>query len=112
MRTYDQLCAAIASCDIPYARIGFNVDDPEDVPELPHILMVPKGTNNFMAGNRVVSRITTYDVELYAYGSSIALEETVDAALASHGFAYNRNTVPLEDGVTEMVWRGIDVLGS
>jgi hypothetical protein len=112
VRTYDDLCAAVASCGIPYARIAFDKDDPEELPELPYVLMVPRGTRNFMANNRVVSRITSYDVELYARGSSIALEETVDAALSSMGFPYQRSTVPLEDNVVELVWKGIDCIGS
>lgn len=108
MRTYDDLCSAVASCGIPYARIAFDTDDPDELPELPYVLLMPRGTNNYMANNRIVLHITSYDVELYVDGSSIALEETVESALDAGGFTYQRDTVTLDDNVVELVWKGID----
>ena len=78
MRTYDELCEAIASCEIPYARIAFDTDDPDELQAPPYVLLMPRGTNNFMAGNKIVLHITSYDVELYVDGSSTALEANVD----------------------------------
>lgn len=111
MRTYDQLCAAVASCGLPYARISWDPLDPSDIPALPHVLLVPQKTRNAIAADGVACRITPYDVELYAKGSDIALEESVESALSRAGFSYNRYTVPLGDGIVETVWGGLDCIG-
>ena len=108
MRTYDELCEAIASCKIPYARIAFDTDDPDELQAPPYVLLMPRGTNNFMAGNKIVLHITSYDVELYVDGSSTALEATVEAALDAGGFTYQRDTVTLDDGMVELIWKGSD----
>lgn len=80
MRTYDDLCAALASCEIPIVRITWDPDDAGELPPLPHAMLVPKETDNIFAANRVVCRVTDYDVEVYVRGSDIPLETEVEAA--------------------------------
>ena len=111
MRTYDDLCDAMRACDIPFARTSWEPLDPSDIPPLPHALLVPQRTRNAIAADGVACRITPYDVELYSHGSSIALEERVEEALRDAGFAFDRYTVPLGDGIVETVWGGLDCIG-
>ena len=111
MRTYDDLCDALRACGIPFARISWDPLDPEDIPPLPHALLVPQKTRNAIAADGVCCRITPYDVELYTHGSSIELEERVEEALNARGFAYDRYPVSLGDGIVETVWGGLDCIG-
>lgn len=111
MRTYDDLCDAMRACGLPFARISWEPLDPEDIPPLPNVILMPQRTRNAMADNGLSCRITPYNVELYANGSSIELEERVEAALKAAGFAFDRYTVPLGDGITETVWGGLDCIG-
>lgn len=111
MRTYDDLCEVMRECGIPFARISWEPLDPEDIPPLPHALLVPQRTRNAMADGGVCCKVTPYDIELYAHGSSIELEQRVDAALEAHDFQFNRYTVPLGDGIVETVWPGLDCIG-
>ena len=104
MRSYDDLCSALASCDIPIVRITWDPADEDMLPPLPHAMLVPTETQNIFARNRVVCRITLYDVEVYLRGSDIALESSIESALDAAGFGYDRDTHPLEDGVTMLVW--------
>lgn len=111
MRTYDDLCAAMAACSLPFARISWDPLDPDDIPPLPHVLLVPQKTRNKNAGDGMSCRITPYDVELYAKGSNIALECQVEEALTAAGFTFDRYTVPLGDGIVETVWGDLDCIG-
>ena len=111
MRTYDDLCGAMRACGLPFARISWDPLDPADIPPLPHVLLMPQRTRNAMADDGMACRITPYDVELYANGSSIALDERVEAALEAAGFTFDRYTVPLGDGIVETVWSGLDCIG-
>ena len=111
MRTYDDLCDAMRACDLPFARISWDPLDPDDIPALPHVLLVPQKTRNAMADGGIACRITPYDVELYAKGSNIDLEERVEAALSAAGFTYDRYNVPLGDGIVETVWGDLDCIG-
>lgn len=110
MRTYDDICAAMRACGIPFARISWEPLAPEDIPALPHALLVPQRTRNAKASDGISCHITPYNVELYCQGSSMSLEERVQTALESAGFAPDRYTVPLSDGITEVVWGGLDCL--
>ena len=98
MRTYDDLCEVMRECGIPFARISWEPLDPQK-------------TRNAMADGGVCCKITPYDIELYAHGSSIELEQRVDAALEAHDFQFNRYPVPLGDGIVETVWPGLDCIG-
>ncbi len=110
MRTYDDLCDAMRSCGLPFARISWEPLDPEDIPPLPNVILMPQKTRNAKACDGISCHITPYDVELYGHGSSIELEDRVQAALEAKGFAADRYTVPLGDGITETVWSGLDCL--
>lgn len=108
MRTYDELCAAIASCGLEYARLTFAPLDPDEIPALPYVVFVPQRTNNVFANDRIACAITSYDVNLYTEGSNMALEEQVGAALVSAGFGYQRGAIPFGDGIVETTWNDLD----
>lgn len=104
MATYDDLCAAVEACGLPFARIQFDPDDPEGIPEPPFAILMPRPTRNKMGSNRVVMRFDQYDVELYTLGSDMGLEDRLDASLAAHGFACQRSHITPGEGVAEAVW--------
>lgn len=108
MRTYDDLCAAVASCGLEYARLTFAPTDPDDLPSLPYVVLVPQRTNNFFANDRIACAITAYDVNLYTDGSNMELEEQVGEALVAAGFGYQRNALPFGDGIVETCWNDLD----
>lgn len=110
MRTYDDLCAALAACEIPYARVSWEPLDPDDTPTLPHALLVPRRSRNKPANDAVACHVTPYDVELYLDGSSIELELRVQAALEAAGFNGDRYVLPLGGGVAEVVWASLDCI--
>lgn len=110
MRTYADLCAAVKSCGIPYARVSWNKDDPESIPGAPNVLLVPEDTLDIMADATNYQKATMYRVELYEHGSSLALEEKFEQALTDAGFEYTRHFVQLEDGICELAYY-LTVLG-
>ena len=112
MRTYDDLCDVMRACGLPFARISWDPLDPDDIPPLPHVLLMPQRTRNQSASDGISCHITPYNVELYVSGSNMALEGLVQAELEDAGFCANRYTVPLGDGINETVWTGIDCLDS
>lgn len=104
MATYDDLCAAIEEVPLPFARIQFDPDDPEGIPEVPFVILTPLRTHNKMGSNRVAMAFDPYDVELYTELSDMELEGRVEDALERHGFAYQRSHQDLGDGIVEVVW--------
>ena len=110
MRTYDDLCDVMRACELPFARISWEPLDPSDIPPLPHALLVPQRTRHQSASDGISCHVTPYNVELYVSGSNLALEEGVQAALEGAGFNADRYAVPLGDGITEIVWTGLDCL--
>ena len=104
MATYDDLCAAVESCGLPFARIQFDPYDPDGIPDAPFCILMPLTTRNRMGSNAVVAHFYPYDVELYTDGSDMELEKRVQSALEGAGFAWQRSTVTLEDGIVQTTW--------
>lgn len=104
MASYDDLCAAIEECSLPFARIMFDPDDQDGIPQPPFVILMPQRTSNRMGSNHVVAQFDQYDVELYTRGSDMGLEERVESALKAHGFAFQRDTTTPGDGIAETIW--------
>lgn len=107
---YTDLCRAVASCGLPFARVCWDKDDPDAPPPLPYALLVPGATRDVMAGSRRAAEVTPYTVELYERGSSLDLEARLEAALDAAGLPFERRCVPLDGGVVEMAYE-VTVLG-
>ncbi|WP_028264375.1 hypothetical protein [Atopobium fossor] len=104
MPGYRELCRAIKSCGIRYARIAWDTADGSSPPPLPYALLVPNATSDRMAANSNVFAATHYTVELYERGSDMQLESKLEKALSGAGFTYVRRCVPLGGGVVEMTY--------
>lgn len=108
--TYADLCDAVASCGLPYARVAWDGDDPSSIPPLPHVLLVPDETADVVADASGLCPVTLYTVELYERGSSLAVEASLESALADAGFTYTRRLGDVCPGVVEMAYH-LAVLG-
>ncbi len=104
MPTYDDLCAAIESLDLPYARVQFDTRDPDNLPNVPFVVLMPTTTNHQQAGDAIAYHVWPYNVELYTDGSNMALEGAVQSALEAAGFVPRRYTLGLDDNVVETVY--------
>lgn len=101
--TYRDLCAAIASTGLPWARFQFDPDQ-RDLPKVPFILVVPQESGDVMADGSNWSKATYYDIELYERGSTLDTEALVESALDEAGFTYQLRHVSMDDGICEAVW--------
>lgn len=108
--TYADLCDAVASCGLPYARVAWDGDDPSSVPALPHVLLVPEETDDVAADGTSLCEVTAYTVELYEHGSSLSTEARLERALIDAGFRFARRFVQVDAGVVEMAYH-LSVLG-
>ena len=102
--TYADLCDAVASCGLPYARVAWDGDAPSSIP------LVPDETADVVADASGLCPVTLYTVELYERGSSLAVEASLESALADAGFTYTRRLGDVGSGVVEMAYH-LAVLG-
>ena len=104
MATYEDLCAAVTECGLPFARIQFDPDDPDGIPDPPFVLLIPRRTLNRMGSNRMAAKFDAYDVELYTHLSDLALERRLQQALEARGFCFQRDHASLSGAIAETVW--------
>ena len=97
MATYEDLCAAVTECGLPFARMQFDPDDPDGIPDPPFVLLIPRRTLNRMGSNRMAAKFDAYDVELYTHKKMKTNPE-------ARGFCFQRDHASPSDGIAETVW--------
>lgn len=65
-------------------------------PDLPFLVYLYPGTNNFSADGTVYRGINQMDIELYTDKKDLSAERKVEAVLRKHGFFYEKNETYIE----------------
>lgn len=92
-QVYDALQIETApGVTIPVAYYQFPEDDPNNpAPPPPFICYYYPDSNDLYADDTNYQRIRPLTVELYTGNKDFALENAVEAAMASHGFVFSRS---------------------
>ena len=85
MKTLEDAIAALDSTGLPVAT--FEWPD-HKAPPLPYVVLVPHGSRDDRADNRVVVRRRSYDAELYTYQYERDLCKQIGEALDEHGIIH------------------------
>lgn len=83
----------VESMGFPAAYHHFNEGQS---PELPYVVYLYPGTNNFSADGIAYQDINQLDIELYTDKKDIKSEKRIEAVLKEHGFFYEKTETYLE----------------
>ncbi|MDO4720964.1 MAG: hypothetical protein Q4A78_09920 [Peptostreptococcaceae bacterium] len=90
------------------SKTGFPVVYAEwhSAPKLPYIVFYDAGSNNFGADNRVYSKATHYNIELYTKQKDIASQRKLEEVLDAHDLFYDcSGDVNLQsESMTEVIY--------
>ena len=89
----DELLAIVQEIGYPNAYDHFAEGES---PELPYILYLIPGSNNFAADNYAYFKVNEIHIELYTDRKDLAAEQKVEAVLDRHGIFYNRSETWIE----------------
>ncbi len=79
------------------------------VPELPYIVYLTRGTDNFSADNKVYAEIEEIDIELYTKYKDPATEGLIKSALNEKGLFWNSDEDFLDSEQMYMVTFSIQI---
>ena len=65
----------------------------QGVPELPYLVWLLPGSDNFGADDKVYARVETLQIELYANPRSFNTEAAVEAVLEDHDIFWDKESV-------------------
>lgn len=85
--TTKEVAKMIADIGVPYAYYQF----PETREATPFICFFYGGSNDFLADDSNYRKIERLVIELYTKNKDLALETSVEGALASHGLVWSRS---------------------
>lgn len=91
--TYQQLVSALRATGYPVAYSHFTETESTPVPPPPFICYVDGLSENFIADNKVMKKLTTIEIELYTSKKDLVAEQKLEDALDSLNLPYNSDGV-------------------
>ena len=89
----DELIKLLQEMNLPFA---YNHVAEGESPDPPFICYLMPGSNNFAADGMVYFKINEIHIELYTDAKDMALENSVEAVMDSHGIFYNKSETWIE----------------
>ena len=94
--TPQEIAAMISSVGVPYAYSHFDATPEHPAPAPPFICFFFPGSDDVYADNKNYVSIADLSVELYTRNKDYALESAVEAALAAHDLAWDKEQTYLD----------------
>ena len=89
----EKLLSILDSIGIPYAYDHFAEGESPDPPFICYLL--PQ-SDNFSADGKVYLKVSSVNIELYTDSKDLAVEQTLEAVLDTHGIFYDKTEVWIE----------------
>ena len=89
----DDLVRLLEETGIPFAYDHFAEGESPDPPFICYLL--PQ-SDNFSADGKVYLKVSSVNIELYADSKDLAVEQTLEAVLDTHGIFYDKTEVWIE----------------
>lgn len=89
----DNLVKLLEETGIPFAYDHFAEGESPDPPFICYLL--PQ-SNNFSADGKVYLKVSSVNIELYTDSKDLAVEQTLEAVLDTHGIFYDKTEVWIE----------------
>lgn len=89
----DDLLRLLEETGIPFAYDHFAEGESPDPPFICYIL--PQ-SDNFSADGKVYLKVSSVNIELYTDSKDLAVEQTLEAVLDTHGIFYDKTEVWIE----------------
>lgn len=91
--TEKEVCQMVEEIGFPVAYHHF---EEGQAPELPYVVYLFPGTNNFSADGVVYQGINRLNIELYTSKKDIRAEKAAETVLNRYGFFYEKDEIYLE----------------
>ena len=89
----DDLLRLLEETGIPFAYDHFAEGESSDPPFICYLL--PQ-SDNFSADGKVYLKVSSVNIELYTDSKDLAVEQTLEAVLDTHGIFYDKTEVWIE----------------
>ena len=89
----DDLVRLLEETGIPFAYDHFAEGESPDPPFICYLL--PQ-SDNFSADGKVYLKVSSVNIELYTDSKDLAMEQTLEAVLDTHGIFYDKTEVWIE----------------
>ena len=89
----DDLVRLLEETSIPFAYDHFAEGESPDPPFICYLL--PQ-SDNFSADGKVYLKVSSVNIELYTDSKDLAVEQTLEAVLDTHGIFYDKTEVWIE----------------